>query len=127
MLIFYILLLISVVLFCIPFYIDDTWYLTLFSIVLLVFNLLLGFGAIRHSNNPTVKDYTELCDMYNYETSHDSIPFVMKSDLHDKCLSFNTILDDYDKCHNNMWIGIYYPELGENRKLMNFFDISKIK
>jgi len=127
MLIFYILLFISILLFCIPFFIEDTWYLTLFSIILLIFNLTIGLGAIRSSSNPEVKKYNELLELYNYTTSHDSIPFKMKTDLYDDCSEFNRILSDYDEYHNSNWVGVYYPEIGNKRNKMKTFDISKIK
>jgi len=127
MLIFLIILLISVVLFCVPFFIEDTWYLIVFSLVILVFNLLVGLCAIRNNANPNIKNYTELNSIYEYTISHDSIPLKTKTDLYNECALFNTKLDDNDKYHNSSWIGIYYPDLGENRKLMKPFDINKIK
>lgn len=126
MLVFYIILLATVICFVIPFYIEDTWWLYIAGMILIIFGLFIGL-AIRSGSNPEIKNYNELSETYNYTISHDSIPFKVKTDLYENCSDFNTQLEEYDKYHENVWIGFYYPELGTNRNKMKIFDITKIK
>ena len=126
MLIFYILLLVSIISFIIPSFIEDSWYLYVIGSLMLIF-ALSSLAAFRLNNNPEIINYNELKIEYNYVMSHDSIPFKIKSDLYKNCSEFNKELEDYNNYHNSIWIGLYYPEINKNIDVTKYFDITKIE
>jgi len=127
MLLVYCILLVVVVLCIIPIFIVDVNYFYGIAAVILFMFLFISFAGVRTSNNPTLKDFELIQPKYNYISTHDSIPFEMKKKLYDECYTFNDNLSNYDKNHNNIWIGFYYPDLGIDRLKIDFFDLKNIK
>lgn len=126
MILVYIIILIIIILCMIPSFSDDTNWIYLIAGLFAFFSLMVTF-AIRTDRNPEQKNYYSILHKYEYISTHDSIPYEMRTDLYTECAKFNEILHDYDKYHDNNWIGFYYPEIGKDRLEFDYFNINKIK
>lgn len=127
MIVFFLIITICLVLFIIPFFVEDTWWLYLLSGLILFFFSAVTFGGIRPNENPEYNKYLSINRKFEYITQHDSIPFEMKTEIYEECRKFNKQLFDNDKYSGNIWVGFYYPDVSIDRKKMTFFDLNKIK
>jgi len=111
-----------IILSCINF--DKFGFWLVFAIPCL-FALLVSLFGIRLNNNPELECFNELTIKYEFILKQDSIPFKIKNELYEECIGFNQKFDDNKKYSNNVWVGIYYPQI--ESETIKKFDLTKIK
>lgn len=103
---------------------DDFLPLLAFSIPCTV-GILMSWFIIINSNNPSKDRYDTIKLKYDYIISKNDVPFQLKTEIYNECSSFNESLKDNKELHDNIWIGMYYPEVKDST--ITYFDLSKIK
>lgn len=95
------------------------------GIVMFMATLLTYYG-ISSDNNITKSMYDKLNIEYNFLiNNYDIIPFNVKIEIVEKLVDFNELLEKNSKYRDNIFIGIYYPNVVDSTIVK--FDVSKIK